>query len=554
MANKVLSIEVGYTLTRLVLTDYKVKNPKVYQYASIPTPPGVVTDGELHLTQEYINDVNSTIYANKMACKSVVFPIASSKIATREVPLPPVKENKIDAMIRANAKDYFPIDLDQYELGYSVLGKSTDTTGKEQVRVQVMVAPKTLIEGYRTLAKGCGMDLLALDYSGNSIYQMVKNDCKSGVQLVIQADEQSTVLTVLNNQSIVLQRSIAYGISEAVMTMTKTRVFDVHDYKSAYELASRKTCIKRAYNAQDVMDMDDDEEEDAAYTAAKEAVTAAFSTMIGGISRVIDFYNSRNTEAPIERVLLTGPGAEFSGLSKLLTNELGIRVKILKDLENANIERTFKDGHYSQYFVCIGASIAPVGFISESKGKGKGDKASDTDKSYMGIAWTLFGGGLFVAIILLAFSAFSYIKTYAEYQANVIRLNELAPVKEIYARYLTTQNSYNDVMAMYGLTENSNEDLLAFLEELEQKMPSDIHVTSFTSALDTVTISAEIGTKEAMANAVQQLRAFNSLSSLSVMGVQDEIDEEGSRTVTFTVVGTYKTQEELKAEEEAQAQ
>ena len=109
-------------------------------------------------------------------------------------------------------------------------------------------------------------------------------------------------------------------------------------------------------------------------------------------------------------------------------------------------------------------------------------------------------------------------------------------------------------MAMYAMTENSNEDLLAFLEELEEKMPSDIHVTSFTSALDTVTISAEIGTKEAMANAVQQLRAFHSLSSLAVMGAQDEIDEEGNRTVTFTVVGTYKTQEELKAEEEVQAQ
>lgn len=554
MANKVLSIEVGYTLTRLVLTDYKVKNPKVYKYASIPTPPGVVTDGELHLTQEYINDVNSTIYANKMVCKSVVFPIASSKIATREVPLPPVKENKIDAMIRANAKDYFPIDLDQYEMGYTILGKNTDTNGKEQVRVQVMVAPKTLIEGYRTLAKGCSMELLALDYSGNSIYQMVKNECKEGVQLVIQADEQSTVLTVLNDQSIVLQRSIAYGISEAVTTITKCRVFDVYDYKSAYELASRKTCIKRIYNATDVMDLEEDEKEDAAYTAAKESVTAAFSTMIGGIARVIDFYNSRNAEAPIERALLTGPGAEFSGLSKLLTNELGLRVKILKDLENVNIERTFKDGHYSQYFVCIGAAIAPVGFISESKGKGRGEKSSDADKSYMGIAWTLFGGGLFVAIVLLAVSLVSYVRTSVEYAANVARMNELAPVKEMYARYLTTQNSYNDVMAMYAMTENSNEDLLAFLEELEEKMPSDIHVTSFTSALDTVTISAEIGTKEAMANAVQQLRAFQSLSSLTVMGAQDEIDEEGNRTVTFTVVGTYKTQEELKAEEEVQAQ
>ena len=38
MATKVLSIEIGHGLTRVVEMDYKAKNPKVYNYFTFETP------------------------------------------------------------------------------------------------------------------------------------------------------------------------------------------------------------------------------------------------------------------------------------------------------------------------------------------------------------------------------------------------------------------------------------------------------------------------------------------------------------------------------------
>ena len=45
MATKVLSIEIGQGLTRVVEMDYKVKNPKVYNYFTFETPKDVIDDG-----------------------------------------------------------------------------------------------------------------------------------------------------------------------------------------------------------------------------------------------------------------------------------------------------------------------------------------------------------------------------------------------------------------------------------------------------------------------------------------------------------------------------
>lgn len=45
MANRVLGIEIGENLTRVVEIDYKAKNPKIYNMFGFPTPPGMINDG-----------------------------------------------------------------------------------------------------------------------------------------------------------------------------------------------------------------------------------------------------------------------------------------------------------------------------------------------------------------------------------------------------------------------------------------------------------------------------------------------------------------------------
>lgn len=45
MANRVLGIEIGENLTRVVEIDYKAKNPKIYNMFGFPTPMGMIDDG-----------------------------------------------------------------------------------------------------------------------------------------------------------------------------------------------------------------------------------------------------------------------------------------------------------------------------------------------------------------------------------------------------------------------------------------------------------------------------------------------------------------------------
>lgn len=545
MASKVLSIEVGANVTRICLTDYKVKNPKVYKYTKVATPEGVFTDGEITVTEELVSLLKSAISENKMNCKQVVFPITSSRIASREITIPQVKEKKIDAMVHANASDYFPIDLSQYELGYILLG--TDYANN-LYRLQVLAAPQSLMESYKQLAGALGMQMVAADYSGNSIYQMVKGECREGVKMVVKADENSSIVTVIKNESIVLQRTVPYGVDDAVQTILDNRAFGVSSYDEALKLAIRKTCMKLTINARDVIETEDTEDDDAALLSAKEDVASSLEMLINGVARIMDYYTSRNNGETVDKIFITGIGSDFSGLSKLMTNELGVKTVGLKHLEGQTLEKSFKDGMFGEYIACVGAVIAPVGLVGTEKGgKDKGKKGSGGN-DFTAVAYLLLIGGTFIAIVLIAVSILNLTAEKTRYNRDVQRLNDLAEIRAIYDKYSATQVAYDQVEQLYAITENHNEELLAFISEMEEKMPTNIRVQTFSAALDNVTMNIEVNNKEEMANAVQKLRNFDTLANVTVMGVTDELDEEGGRTVTFTVSCIYKTMEQMKAE------
>ena len=121
MAGKVLSIEVGYSFTKVCELDYKTKKPKIYNSFVLPTPEGTLADGMITVDDGFVALFKNKLAEKGIKTKAAVFTVSSSKIASREVKIPYCKENRIGDLVRANLADYFPIDVSQYMVAHSVL-------------------------------------------------------------------------------------------------------------------------------------------------------------------------------------------------------------------------------------------------------------------------------------------------------------------------------------------------------------------------------------------------------------------------------------------------
>lgn len=546
MAKKVLSIQVGYSLTKVCEMDYQSKKPKMYHCFNVPTPDGVLNDGSITVRDDLIIRIVQGIYENRIKTRDVVFNVSSSKIASREILIPPVSKTAvIGDIVKNNAKDYFPIDLEQYELSHMLMGKVADETGGEKLKVNVLAIPKEMVKGYEELALKCDLNLVALDYTGNSIYQVVKSVCKKDeVSLVINVDEHQSVATVLEGENILLQRSLSYGVDEAIHLLIDSRVYGEKSYAQAAQELKRSMLIRRALDdsTEIIEDYEFVEPESPKMTALKDKITASMSTLISGIDRVINFYNSHNSEKPIQNIWITGVAAGFKGFKRLLTNELGAQVQVLD--KNAGFSTNqYSEDSFGEYLACFGAAMAPVGFgvvPMKKSASGKMVKERSKEESYAAYGILIFSLSIVVAIVLLAYSTISYASALNDYNKSVKTMNQLQVVKAVYDKHQEIMDLQAQVNSMYAYTQTKGEKIVDFINEMEDKMPEKIVISSMSGNEGGLSMQVEVNSKEAAAKVIQQFRSFDSVERVTVTGINSSVDEETkAEVVTFNVSITY---------------
>ncbi len=542
MNNRVLSIEIGNSFTKICEIDYKVKKPKVYKVLTVETPEGVVVDGMLQPTQEYADHLVNALGTNGIRTKRVIFTISSTRVASREVQIPNVKANKIEALVKTNANDYFPVDLTQYEIGHYLAGGLTD---EGKLRVMALAVPKALLDSYYQLAQMCGWEVECFDYSSNSLYQILRDEKSEKVTMMIKIDENSTIVTVLSAGKVLLQRTVAYGVQDAIETMIASGAYAVNDPMSAVERFQKKTCLNRVLHQGDKVWEENAgrwEDEDAGnveVTAARQKITASLEPLIVGVSRVIDFYDSRNGDTPIERTYVTGLGGSFSGMSKLFTNCLERKVHTLSDMDDKiGMSKAIRSTRPAAYISCLGAVLAPVGLIDKSQQKAKGmTVVSGTNYTFVSVAVLVLG--VILSIAMAVTSLTRYFGTVAENVALQARVEELQPAQTVYNEYLSTAAQYDKYKYLYEYTENPNENLVEFINELEQILPSSFWTNSFSSDMEGISMSVTVEGKAAAARTILNIRNMESIEDVQISNITDTQNELGESAVTFSITGTY---------------
>ena len=542
MNNRVLSIEIGNSFTKICEMDYKVKKPKVYKVLTVETAEGIVVDGMLQPTQDYADHLVNALGTNGIRTKKVLFTISSTRVASREVQIPNVKANKIEALVKTNASDYFPVDLTQYEIGHYLAGGLAEN-GK--LRVMALAVPKALLNSYYQLAQMCGWEVECFDYSSNSLYQILRDEKSEKVTMVIKIDENSTIVTVLSAGKVLLQRTVAYGVQDAIDTMIASGAYAVNNPMSAVERFQKKTCLNRVLHPGDKVWEENAgrwEDEDAGnveVTAARQKITASLEPLIVGVSRVIDFYDSRNSENPIEKSYVTGLGGSFSGMSKLFTNCLERKVHTLSEMDDKiGMSKAIRSTRPAAYISCLGAVLAPVGLIDKSTQKSKGlTVVSGTNYTFVSVAVLVLG--VILSIAMAATSVTRYLGNVAQNAVLQARVEELQPARAVYNEYLTAAAQYDKYKYLYEYTENPNENLVDFINELEQILPSSFYTNSFSSDLDGISMSVTVEGKEAAARTILNIRNMKSISDVQISNITDSKNELGESAVTFSITGTY---------------
>lgn len=525
MAGKVVCIKIGYSVTQVAEMDQDTRNLRIRQSFLFETPEQVIDEEGVHVTDEFVEKIKSGMAENGITSTRVIFTIFSNRVANRDITLPLVKEKKIQPMLIANSKEYFPVDLTKYQLVYRVI--STDKT-KKQMELSVFAVPNTIVESYQALAKALQLQLVDLDYYGNSVYQAMMHGMSQELSATLCIEDNSSMITVIQNGRTVLQRSIGYGIDEAVETLRRSAIMNQGTtYLQALQTMQKNICFHSLLKGEsegESISMNPRGE------SAKDSVTKSLTMLIGNVSRVLDYFTSRHSDIELKEISLVGLGAACLGLDQLLGNELGIPVKVP---EKASGWGSTGD----VYYALMGATIKPLKFVLEKEEKKKTPEDGESLRTPVLVASLCAG----VAVILCVAGLLMNVVT--EHKNNVMKkeIKEKQDVVSVYNEYIQVKELNDNLLKMDGMTEVPNSAFLDFIAQMEEKMPSDLMVSNLSASADGITMSVTTKSKESAAEAIMQLRTFDCLGNIECSGVSEQEDDNGGKQETFDISVTYDT-------------
>ena len=519
MAITQLVIELGEHITFVQCLSGSGKKIRPEKSFMLSMEPGSYTDGQIDDVEALGAYLNEQIKNKGARAKKVSFVITSGRIATREVTLPAVKPSRIADMVSANSSDYFPVDMSAYYVTYSRLGSAEGG----QHKVMVYATPLLLLRGYFALAEVLGMKLQSIEYAGNvqrNLYRAI-NPMSAG-NLYVYLNDNSSYLSFMNGDMLALQRTLPFGGGEFVEDFIAATRMGEEQYLEGYRMLT-----------------DPQSDDLIRYSGGIDESRNVLNRLAMGIARSLDYFTSNFAQIPIDNIILTGPYATLIDLAETVAAATSRTTLIMDEMPEAaaylsNISELLP------YINCTSALTEPADLRPPSmmKKKKREHDSRPLERSILPGAIAFIGlAGISVALCVMAY--LSNEEAVRNNESVRSELEALAPVQVVYDSYVIYKDGAIALTNISGATTTPNDALLAFLDELERKLPSEIVTLSAAFSPESVMLNATAPTMEDVGRVLVQLRSFSSISVIGVSPITESVDVTSSPYVAFSVVCTY---------------
>lgn len=541
MAKKVIVVRVGAAEVQVVHMENTNSYPIIYGCVRFPTPANAVRDGHIVDVAEIAARLHRTCAEKGIRTKNVIFTVASSKIASREMSIPVVKKKaKIQPLVMAKVPDLFPIDADKYIFSYVTQGKPHKNEEDGMVQdVMVFAAPSELIDSYYTLADAAGLHIVSIEADGNAVFQVMRRQVKEGVSMSVQINQTSTLVNIISGDKLLLQRVVPYGINVFTEVMVQEPAFQVPTEEEAYTLLKRNHVILNNLN------MENPENDPSMEKRIEVTDNAAF--LIGNIGRVIEYYNTKYKDQPIQEVICMGQGCAVAGIHELLSNELGIPTYTPTEIAGVRFNRRVNINAYIlQYINCFGSVFEPVNFVAKAITQREEKKGSLTG------AVVVFAGCLLASVLLGGFSIVCLKNAKENNEIWSSRCNAMSPIQNEYQQLLDVEVNRSLIDSVELAVTTNNNSFHDLLKEIESYCPKTFKVQSITSNEDAVTVNAVSADKLLSLSALQiQLSKIEGIQNVKIDSITETSEAMTKRKqYSYTMTFEYAGSQDLGEQEE----
>jgi len=305
-----------------------------------PMPAEAIVQGAFLNSSAIVEGIREAIEKAKIRTKNVAAAVSGHSVIVKKVSLPAMTRDELDEQIRWEAEQYIPFDVNEVNLDFQILNSGG---GEGQMEVLLVAAKKDLVDDYVQVIREAGLVPAAIDVAAFA----VENAFEANYE--VRPDE---VVALVNIGAQVVNINIISGGAPAftrdITTAGNQYTEEIQKALSiSFEEAERiKLGGRRSESSQEVVPQE-----------VEQAMRTVTETVIGEISRSLDFFSATSADSRIERIVLCGGGASVAGLQAAFQQRSGAKVEIMDPLARMLPSSKFEANYLDEVAPALGVGV-----------------------------------------------------------------------------------------------------------------------------------------------------------------------------------------------------
>jgi type IV pilus assembly protein PilM len=206
-----VGLDVGSGLVKAVVIDHSGATPELAKVVITPLNDTAIVEGEV-MDHEIVADaIRQTLAATGVKTKHLVAAVGGRDVIVKKISMERVKEAQARELMRWEAEQHVPFDMDSVELDFQVLDPEGDGI---DMSVLLVAAKRELVQSRQGLLQEAGAAATVIDVDAFALHNAFETnypDAMNGTVALLNIGNETTNLNILDNGVPILTRDLGVG-------------------------------------------------------------------------------------------------------------------------------------------------------------------------------------------------------------------------------------------------------------------------------------------------------------------------------------------------------
>ena len=206
-----IGLDIGSGLVKAAVIDHSTGKPELVKVVITPLAETAIVDGEVMDPGLVADAIRQTLQGAGFKTKQIVAAVGGRDVIVKKISIERVKEAQARELMRWEAEQHVPFDMESVELDFQILDPDADGL---EMSVLLVAAKRDLVQARRHLLEDAGAPPAVIDVDAFALHNAFETnhpDAMQGTVALLNIGNEITNLNILDDGVPILTRDLTVG-------------------------------------------------------------------------------------------------------------------------------------------------------------------------------------------------------------------------------------------------------------------------------------------------------------------------------------------------------